>query len=665
MSENLKKGVDYDEAPEKAKTEALVVGMNFPKPEIEKMHQGMSFPKPTTSDVALTMNMSMGQHNYIEDTHEDKSHATKSVKPESPLSEFLPNVVTQHMAEVSLKLNQNTHLVNEACSAMTEGLEQVKKQLTSMNRAPRKEKTGYSGSELSNFDIMASVHYDNCTFDNVTLIENANGPIEVAHLVLESGKPAELFAIWFSNYKHVVVGKIDGITKTKLYQAFLDVGIKFSKQFPQTRIPDVLYEMFGKHINLTQNVLSVPVCGGWFRRQYLHSKNFPYGNGRAFAKLPVMQKKIDCDDLKHEDILLYHNELVSIKDVADRKIIFLYPFLAILASLLTEANKKVMTVLNIVAYENVPLERVCRWFSVTAHEHMIPAKGNACEKTFLNTCTSVKDEVLLIDFRRSCQGSKHKKGNAKENQANLIRTFAGTHLLEKPIHPCGLVTFSDSLYSAENVVNILLGRKSVENEPTKSDTFAKVFGSFIRYVETNYDFVKEIICRKRNPKFVSSGVFGITLEIVNYFWASKGYSTWNIIDSRIDGSELKYLLNRKVFDQKELLDTFFKAMRKEAPNYKILQKLDKTDDEICIRYDKDWIWVPTQIFEEVCSKHGLAGYGLQIILAYESMGLLEPDTSSKAVTLQVCKKRFETYKFKNGAFDRIGISSFVDRGKEV
>lgn len=646
-------------------TETVITGMNFPKPQDEKIKIGMNFPSPTPEYVAVPVNITVDCNNIDEETQDSNNQLNESMKKAVCQGRSTTEVVTQHMANMSYQVNQNTHAVDEVSSTVITGIQEIQNQLQNMNRAPRKERTAYSGGDLESKDIIAKIYFDNETFETCTFIENAKGPITVAQLTLDPEETPDFYAIWLSNFRHVITGKIDGITKGKLYKAFLDVGIRFNKQLPQTRIPDILYEMLGEHINMTENIMIVPTCGGWFQKSYLHKYNFPYGRGRSLAKLPVMKKKIYSDNLSHEDILLYQKELACIKNIDDRKIIAMYPYVSILASQLEAAGKSVNTVLNIVPYESIPLEKVCRWFAVSEHEYLIPSKGNSSNKDFLKVCTAVKDEVLIIDFRRSCQGSKHKKGNAKENQSNLIRTFAGTHSLEKPLYPCGLVTFSDAMYAGENVVNILLGRESIECLSEKSDVFTKVFGSFIRYIEMNYDFVEEIIYRRRNSKFESSGIFGITLEILNYFWANKGYSTWDILSTRINGSELKKLLNRKVFNQKELVEIFFKALREDAEKYKILSKLDKSDAEVCIRYDKEWIWIPTDIFTKVCLNHGLAGYEMQVILAYESMGLLEPDTSGKATTLQVCKNRFETYKFKNGTFDKIGLSSFLDIGKEV
>lgn len=562
------------------------------------------------------------------------------------------------------RLTEGDKVLIEMMKQTVDSAGYIAEQAKSLKARERKRIVGYKATASPDGRIWIHKYFDDGSVNTEPLTENVHGPIAV-YLVKKYGKSLPHgFVICFKGSGIWVTGKMTRLNADSLYKSFIEAGVSFNCKYSPAQIGQALYELFAFRIKNTEDVITLEELGGWYQGRYLHCENFPFKEDQTFGELPVFQKKLSQMPLTEDVVRAYTQEIQSITDSQNRIILSLYTYISIIASLLESAGKKNQTVVNVVPYEKIPLKRLGIWLLATEKIQLAPINADVSKSTLTKICSSIQDEVLFMDFRMSALETDHKKNKIEKNHAKVIETFLGNYSLNINMHPMGVVTISNGLYPGNNVCNILLGRDSLKETNTNPDVMRCVYANFIRFVEDNFQKVETALAKRRESYYTACIAFECVLEVVNMFWKEHGYSFAKIIGTNIGRNDFAKILQSRIFDEEDLLQTFVKAIRSEAKNIKFVKKNEKTQLNEVVRFNDEWLWIPSALFEKTCRAQGLEEYIDKILYLLKKEGILKTDSDGRTRKLQIAGDRTEYYQLARSAFEKVGQAPLMSLGKQ-
>lgn len=648
----LIKGVTFDDSPIQDDSSAtgrwrisqpdvglLKVHMKMPEPEKAENMVGLKMPEPSDEEVHSRIGIPSDLGARI------PTDSISNINRQMPIG-------MNEMDSILLQ-NQHNQIVQEALKCVLENTNGLAKQLESFKTRERKKLTGHVGIESPNGQTLMKINYDDGSYQLDNLIGNWIGPTTVSEIKRPGRDNADYYWVHYSSSNKSVIGKIKGLSAGRLYSDFSEAGALFNEKFSASQIGRALYNLFAYRIKHTENTVSLEDLGGWFQGVYLTKDNFPFKHEFKGENLPVLQKTLSNLPLTKDVLQDYIIEVQSITDEQDRKILMVYPYVGILSSLLEKAGRRNEIVLNIIPYEKLPLRRIGNWLYVTERKQLNPMSADVKNSLIKKTCASVKDETLFLDFRMTAE-SNHIKAKIDKFHAKVVEAFLGNYSINETIHPMALVTISNALYPGNNVCNILLGKDSVRDTETNSDTMRCVYANFIHFVERHINEVEEFIAKSLRGSESSAIIFEVVLEIVKCFWENKGVSLEEILGINYRDKSFTTILQERSFDEEELLKSFVQAVRSEAHNFRFLKSDDKTNDGDAIRYDREHYWISFKNLEAICKAQGLTEYLKEIRLALKDEGILRTDADGMTRKLQINGQRREFYQLRREAFEKIG-----------
>lgn len=562
------------------------------------------------------------------------------------------------------QLNQLSHAIHEMNQVNANNTQIILNLLKNNEKKARKQPTGCTATVDVVGNIVGIISFNEGEPRAEILVTNARGPFEVSLIKIEPDIKPKHFRLRFIGTGQTVYGKIDGLSESNLYQILVKARICFNKRFSKSQIMNALYELIAPLIEESEDVCVLKHLGGWHGENYLCKGNFPFSGCRYFAGLPVMSKELSEVEMSADIVCKYREELQSIKNIGDRIMIMLAPFMGMSASLYEDWGKKLNIALNVIPIVDVPLQRIMNWFNVAKSKNSPPLRADMTMNKLISECSLVRDEVLVLDTRMLPSVSRYKKGQGDLKIRDILNAFSGVSSLEKPMAPIGMVMISNSMLSGKGMCNVILGPGSISTGSNNCECMKSVFSSYIHFLEKNYEKVESIVKNRQNSYFAESEIAEITLEIIAAFWESEGYDLDYILGTTVKKNQLIKILSHGNFDEEDLQGEFVKALRAEIGNLVCREKLERVEDASALRYNKDWLWIPEEMFSYICKAQGLSEFEDQILLKLRDAGVLHTDSTGLKRRLQCMGIRPEYYQIKRVAFNKLGLPEVLSLAKK-
>lgn len=313
------------------------------------------------------------------------------------------------------------------------GFDRLEKKITWMGRKEKRAEIGTEIISMSDGSIYAVTNYDDGSQDMERFIWNIYGPLEVASVVIEElPEKYDYFVICFNHGMQYLWVDRKKITKEKLFEVFLQMGIIFSKDIPAKKIKDLLYTYFLPRFTHCTKSLEISQRTGWKNKLFLTSDNFPFRDIPSFRMEPVMCKKFGSKRAISEEWKLYFSELCGILNEAIRLVVMLYPFSAMLASIMYNEGFTLKVNVNLIKLCGISLENICLWMQIFNKKNPVTVDAAESKKNIVNRMANTKDEVLLLN----CLSLQ--EANSYYTKTKLARREYAANLFEENVSVLGI-----------------------------------------------------------------------------------------------------------------------------------------------------------------------------------------------------------------------------------
>lgn len=149
-------------------------------------------------------------------------------------------------------------------------------------------------------------------------------------------------------------------------------------------------------------------------------------------------------------------------------------------------------------------------------------------------------------------------------------------------------------------------------------------------------------------------------EIYARYWRRKGVEIQQIlkIPEEIVWDEILYDF---IDEEEEILEEFVRAVRKNIKNYYAIKKGKMTEyRRNAIYFSDEFLWIPTDIFNEILEKEVISLYRNDILLLLKENDDILADENGYSRKTIVSKTQFEAYKIRISVFDKLGMTHVLD-----
>lgn len=510
--------------------------------------------------------------------------------------------------------------------------------------------------------------YDNGDKIAVPFIVNIRGGWEVYRLKFDKITVSEeYFILVFRNSSIWIAGKYTKNTQTGLYNYFIQSGVKFNIQISQNRIKQALYMEFAPQIENATQTWTLTELAGWSNGKFMSAENFPFGVRQDFPRLPIMQKRFERVH-KADNLQEYLRIFQMMKSSKDKVLLQEVVVWGLLASIFAAEGMKAMLCLNLVFLQGElrPIfSQVFQVFNRSSSEVICADWNTAQVKENLISCN---DEILIVDAFQTI-GNTYQKQKVKENvekiRTKICEEKTRVYDISREIN-CGLVVMNTEILQG-NAINIFITEDFFDDVSTVENVLngkvVEIFLTrFIEFSENNLTQIRRIIRKNRvscqNKKI---SLLQATWQILNLFWEGEGVDLCVYL-SLMKEMNWEEMLNQALVEE-DALDIFVNAIRTEIPYFVVLPKKRNIKyEKDAIYFDKDWLYIPTKVLDEMLKHGGMLSKKSHILYSLKKAEKLKCDQGGLSKKVQVESQRREYYCISKAFFDRPGIPSIVDLG---
>lgn len=506
-------------------------------------------------------------------------------------------------------------------------------------------------------------YFDDGSVENEIITTDLSEEFEM-YMIEIDGVRTSMFGLYFPRENISILGDINRLTGKYLLERLRNKGVSFKSSVSPREISIAFENSLIPVILNTADVLNIPGHAGWFGNQFYHKDSVMMPEIREHGDYPILKKGFEKFSASVKAWKQYFQIFRSIPTEVGRFWMMAYPMLSMVKSLLDDEISTKIPVLNIVALEPVDLCDLCGMLQIFSRERLAPIRLDVSEKAVRKIVDEAHDEVLILDTRSDEEESQYYRNKLRRHGLKIAKMIARetSPYNEANVLPCaGCVLISDEQFLYSWCLNLFANAVTPKRENAMQDrkAIAMVWSAFIRRIEADVESFRNLI---RRVTVERNSVVHLADEILQWFWSKEGIN-WKKeagFESEIREEEFLELYSEA---PEELLDRFIGAVRRQADRYFFYDKKVKTSSN-AIFFDEDHIWIPSKIMKKILVNEGLVKVFPQIALELKKRKLLICDTEGLTKKLQVNGKRFETYVFRRSLFDKAGMLSIVDLGKE-
>lgn len=220
---------------------------------------------------------------------------------------------------------------------------------------------------------------------------------------------------------------------------------------------------------------------------------------------------------------------------------------------------------------------------------------------------------------------------------------------------------------APDVVNIMVDESFYKEENIlfiESQAMEAVFCSFVHFVEEHYEYITEMIQKRKKGNDHFALRSDIVYEVLAEFWSSHGidYMTSLNLSNKPD---FVSIYEENMWKSEDLIEVFVKAVRMNVHNYYFVKKKNMEQNiQDAIYFDEMYLYFPVAVLKNLLERQGLLNQRSKILSELKCRDLIRTDEVGISRKLQVSKGRFEVYQISRQIFNRDGEIEIVSLGKE-
>lgn len=571
--------------------------------------------------------------------------------------------------EISNRMQNLSGQLYCATNAIQANIVQVGNKIETALRKCKRIRVSRELGELARGEIAVIDTFSDESKVVIACLANLWGPCEVYRFEIdEDDWDCGIFGLYYKGSNEWIVGLIEKIDKSSyLYNLFNHLGIKWHGKIPVSDAKRVLCEGYANKILMTKNIVKISVLAGWKNGHFQHSENFPLGIPEGITHFPVHTKNFKVLDLTEEMAEKYFEEMRRIKDEKDRLVVMVYPFLSIIAHILSDKRHPLNFGLNFVKLSEFKRDKICGWLQIFNRKFCTPMSADISEKEFAHELRTLKDECLILDCTEHSDESPYEKDKKRKRCQKAYRTILENRKISGrkngPIC-AGVCTLSSRFQAGKAIYNIFLDDNwfKEEGEALEPNVMEGVFSAFVKFVENHMDEIEEIIAERYGWKDDRESMIFRGSILVERFWKSRSF---NLIKEAGIHNPIGFgnFFKETSYEDEENLEIFLQCFRKGIALYEVVPKdTGKFRADMQIYYDKEWLMIPTRIMDKIIDKCGGRKFKLQVLAELKESKILDTDAEGLSKRLVIAGERREVCQIKRDFFNKSGYVDVLALG---
>lgn len=558
-----------------------------------------------------------------------------------------------------------------ATNAIQANVVQVENKIDTALRKCQHIRVSRELGELTSGEIVAIDTFSDESKAVVAYLANLWGPCEAYRFEIdEDDWDCGIFGLYYKGSKEWIVGLIEKVDKSSyLYDLFNRLGYKWHGKIPVSDAKRILCEGYANKILMTQNTVEISALAGWKNGCFQHSNTFPIGIPEGITNFPVHAKNFKELDLSEEMAEKYFKDMRRIRDEKDRLVVMVYPFLSIIAHILSDKGHPLNFGLNFIKLSEFERDKICGWLQIFNRKFCTPMSADISEKEFAHELRTIKDECLILDCTEHLDESTYEKNKKRKRCRKAFRTILEDRKVSgrKSGPICaGVCTLSSRFQVGKAIYNIFLDDDwfKEEGEDLEPKVMEGVFSAFVKFVENHMDEIEEIIVERYRWKDDRESMILRGSILVERFWRSRSF---NLIKAAGFQNSIDFgnFFDENSYDDEEDFEIFLQCFRKGIAHYEVVPKdTGKFEEDLQIYYDEEWLLIPTGVMDKIVDKCGGRKFKLQILSKLKESKKLNTDSEGLSKRLVIAGERREVYQIKRAFFNKPGCVDVIALGGE-
>lgn len=575
-------------------------------------------------------------------------------------AKHMVQAIEQAGAQIGMYGNQLQYLVNDAVQKITRD-----------QKRSKKKKIGEEIIESSD-GLELKIIYDIGPAVTMRLTEDVLGRFCIYHLDFGKRKEEKTSVIEFSGGKQVLVNdkKMKGAA---LYDAFLRADITMNLRIKKAALKRALEDFFIPRVECCQNWCKVQTTAGWNleRKTFYHSQNYFPKRSTKFPNLPIFDKNFEVAELTIERRENYFSTVNEISGWKNRLLITLFPFAAILASLLKKGGAPLKMCLNFVFIESFDMSKICGLLQIFDRNRLSPTRLDISQAEIKKLLENTQDEPLIIDARVTSDDTDYQREKYQKASSKIWKIITGYEGMTTGMennNMAGCVILNSNRILSKHTINIFVDSEFWKDAGNyrmflELKSFEAVMSEFVCFVQKNWDLVLQGIRKQRQITDERIIVFEVVFELLKSFWKEEGINFEDAL--KLPRQPLVNLFKNMECDEEEIVQIFVKIVREFIGKFYVCEKNGETEyRQRTIYFDDDYLWIPTDILGHFLRYGGIYPVKNELLLTLKREGSLITDSEGFSRKCSIVGKRFETYQLKRKVFNTIGHVDIVELGRE-
>lgn len=463
------------------------------------------------------------------------------------------------------------------------------------------------------------------------------------------------------------------MNSSEMHKRFLWAGVKFNEDIRESEIAKALHKFVIEIFRKEENIIYFSRKGGWVGDIYTDATDCQLLE-KMNENFPVLKKSVDKILPEIEDAKLYVKQLCKIHQGRLRTILFVWPYLAIIKTLLQQQGIRFPYVTNIVVSNQWEAVKEISYFCQVFNRGRVQAIDLNMRKNQLkDVLDTMKDEVLLgyVFFHGKSKYDCNKiKGIAKElivaEQMESFRAGDTTSIWQGVS-----IIVSDEPIDAGSCLTVFTDEQDfqVGHEDWETDVVAKVLYGFIRFIEDNYDEVEGWLRKvsKRQQNFEGELAIEITYALMEAYFRSMKLDIDQEVQIPKKGKwedfmyEL-FLTNEECLE--EVTNRFLNGLYKYSKNLHFVNTEKAVYSNAKVFFDANKIYMPVPVFFRILSKTGLNEKKNMLLAKLNELHFMNSSHIGYRNRKTIGGERVYVYCFNREKLKRAGYGDLVLMGKE-
>lgn len=578
---------------------------------------------------------------------------------------------------ISMQSNQMMALLRELDTSLwlaNEGNQRLNQELHAMRKTNARVKSTENLIFEPQKKISILVDYTDGTQKLEVLTDSVPSEYQITVMCFPSGynnQAKRRICIRFAN--GVLVLAPYDFSENQLFAAFLEAGIVFNSRIPDGMVKKALFNYFVKEIQKAIEI-NMPILKEWVNGKLYISEENLLRRRRFYPQIPMIEKKIKMQEANKDDFRKYFRTINCIKDEKKRILFCILPFVAITEQLFSDYFK-MRKAINFVTDDLCEMTEILPVFFQIYDRYELGCREVETSKR--ETVKEISRSCNEIQMWKYCKSCSQYENQAKcKEMKELVDYMTFQQLLPTPykrnVNSVLMLITEEPMYDNPSVMNLSIGKNDffrydeLKKVNLKNDVFAKVFFTFIRYVENHIQYIDWAKKKYEDGKNETENLFAANLYILTRFFRNYSFDIY----------EELYVKQEKLFDgffeelsmfSDNMLEDFFIGWRETMPNISVINKKRNKISNLktqTIVYDNSFIWVPREVFLHILEKRKLERKAIFVAAELKKAGYIKTDQKGYTRTLMFNGNRFETYQFYRDKLDEPGKVDFLAYGKE-